>query len=284
MKSKMNKIVLFLTFMLSTSSCSLMLDDVYEGNAYNSPIFSENYYCRWDEQLKSNVTSTEEYELKDSIDQVFETYSENTFEQNSGLSYSDDNPLGVDDPNLYGKAYGETRKMSRVDDSFRYGYLSKLFDGQMFCNGRYQLARVQLNEEGFGHMFDKEVKDFDKGGNSYFAMNFKAAVDYTNEEKESYPHFSSIKMYVSFYTKNTDNTLNQIKTIYKIENIPTNYGESHSEGCYRFYGFALDGLDLSRLCGISIEFELIEDELHDEYGLDYSIMVYEMMIPFTTWY
>ncbi len=299
MKKQSIKFALLFITPLCCASCSLLLDETYAGNAYNSPVFAENYYKTWDERIdeqsdKYIVSSETQVTLDESEDKVFTSYyslgstqtvSSNLYlldSQTSSLKYSDDNSTGLDDSNLYGVAYGETRKMSRIDDSFRYGYLSKLFDGQMFCEGRYQLARVQIDTQGFGHMFSKELKDYT--ASTYFALNFKAAVDYTNPETPASTHTSDIDLHISFYTRNTDNSLNKQTATYRIESIPTNASESHSSSCYTFFGFSLAKFNISRLCGISIEYTLLRDEYAENYGLDYSLMLYEMMIPFTTWY
>ena len=78
------------------------------------------------------------------------------------------------------KAYGPAVKLSSYDSSFKYGVTSKMFDGQMFCNGDYANARTQVKpigqdstdtNGGFGVLFSKESNDA-----SYFMMNFKCSV------------------------------------------------------------------------------------------------------------
>lgn len=292
MNNIVKKIILLFS-LFSLTSCKQLLKEVYNGNYYNSPIFEENFFTRKLSSLSQNVDEVIPYSLDKTKDGVFTSFNDMSVDKDAKLSihgenkdkplYYEEDYVSNDSFSLYDIGYGPTRKMSLIDDSFKYGYVSKLFDGQMFCNGRYQNARVQIDESGFDHLFTKEINSYDLDGNkTYFALNFKAAVDYTTDVKVS-SHLSKIDLHISFYMKKTNNHYKKVTTTYRLENIPTNPIESHSENAYSFYGFEFNGFDIDRLCGFSISYDLIEDQYVQNNNLKYSLLLYEMLIPFTYW-
>ena len=305
---------------LSLSSCAYGLKEYYRGDAYNSTVFAENYYNVWNSKIdlnnpKNQITSQSERELVDE-DYVFENYNDSILRSVDGdtenLEYTKD-LYSKNKPDYYlNVGYGPTKKLSRVDSSFKYGYISKLFDGQMFCWGYYQAARVQINENGFGTLFSKEGSPSDQ---SYFALNLKASYDYTSvgeydfnydgvvDKEESMQDLAipdgeggvikkadlrtNVNLKISFYCKN-DEGYDKKTFTYKLSNMMTNATENPS--IYKFFGFRFNGCNLYRIAGVSVEFELLDNplaELKDKDGnlanLDYSLMLYEMFIPNTSW-
>lgn len=288
------KIILPLLGLLSITSCGYGLDEIYKGNAYNSPIFEENYYRVWHKDIdskKSNnkITSSQTRVLNEENDLVFTSYYSNLTDktinpyfslledQADKLDYTKD--YSYDEKELIGVGYGPTMKMSSKEESFKYGYLSKLYDGQMFCNGHYQLARVQIDESGFGTLFEKEGV-LNTNENPYFALNFKASVDYTNKDHRVSAHLSSFDIKISFYLRNADGFRKQ-SYVYSLSDIPTNYSESY--GTYTFFGFKLNSAEVNRIQGVSIEYMNVEDEYTKNYDLSHSLMLYEMFITDTSW-
>ena len=274
MKFKHKKYFLLLP-LVALTSCGYSLDYIVEGNKYNSPVFAENYYRHWDQELVN---------AKEGL---------NVDVENNITAFSD---LFKIDASVYDKYktsddYGEDYKMNLVDDMFNYGYQSKLFDGQVQCLGYYQLARVQIDEGGFSMRFSKEGNNLD-----YFAMQFKATTDNTakcymvNSEEFATKdadmfHDSTVNLAISLYTKNDDNNIvkNDFKTSIDFNNHTTNYG-SH----YKFLAFSLKDYNLSRLVGISFTYS-VDDELinwNKQKGIDvdYSLMLYELFLPYTSWH
>ena len=270
-----NKKYLLLLPLIALTSCGYSLDYIVEGNKYNSPIFSENYYRHWDQELKNAKQG-----LSIDVD-------------NNITNFSD---LFKIDASVYDKYhiaddYGVDYKMNLVDDMFNYGYQSKLFDGQVQCLGYYQLARVQIDGDGFSMRFSKEGNNLD-----YFAMQFKATTDNTascyivnsNElatKDSDIFHNSTVSLIVSLYTKNDDNNIvkNDFKITVDFDNDTTNYG-SH----YKFLAFSLKEYNLSRLIGLSftytVEDELINWNKQKGIDIDYSLMLYELFLPYTSWH
>ena len=272
-------------------SCGTSIDYLVPGNKYNSPIFTENYYRHWDKELKN----ARKVEAKD--------VTEFSITKFTDLDQIDPNVatgiVSFANANEYGAAY----KMNGVDDSFNYGYQSKLFDGQMVCGAQnyhpeyaYQLGRIQTDSNGFSVRFAKESDDL-----HYFAMQFKAS---TNNQFDCYPvnsdtislatdgdhdslltHASVIELTVSIYVKTNKGIVAHpyVSTI-EFPNHSTNNG-----GYYVFYAFSLEDEELSRAVGVSFTFtyedELIEwNKTKGIDNIDYALFLYEMFLPYTYWH
>lgn len=287
-----NKIGLLLLVGVLTS-CGYGLREVYNGDAYNSPIFSENYYRIYNSEIdpanpNNKINSTENIRLDKNSDAVALTYKTAKMlsldSDMSFLEYVD--YYSKDDPESIGKRYGPTKKMSRVDSSFSYGYVSKLFDGQMFCNGYYERARVQVDENGFGTIFQKEIVD---QGNGYFALNFKGAANSKSGSTTIKGHMSQIDLHISFFLRDGSG-FKKTTVSYVIDEVPVRYNESYDNKYgYVFFAFKLDRIDVERCAGISISYDLLADV--DDEGNDYknntdiehALLLYEMMMPYCTW-
>ena len=272
-------------------SCGTSVDYLVPGNKYNSPIFTENYYRHWDNELK-NASKVETKDVTESSITKFSDLDQIDPNVATGI-------VSFATANEYGAAY----KMNSVDDSFNYGYQSKLFDGQMVCGAQnyhpeyaYQLGRIQTDSNGFSVRFAKESDDL-----HYFAMQFKAS---TNNQFDCYPvnsntislatdgdhdslltHASTIELTVSIYVKTNKGIVAHpyVSTIEFPEH-STNNG-----GYYVFYAFSLEDEDLSRAVGVSFTFTY-EDELiewNKQKGIDnidYALFLYEMFLPYTYWH
>ena len=288
--NKFKKYFLLLPTVIVTA-CGTSVDYLVPGNKYNSPVFTENYYTHWDAELK-NARKVEKKEMTDK----------------SLTKFSD---LDQIDPNVatgiihYSTAneYGADYKMNSVDDSFNYGYQSKLFDGQMVCGAQnyhpewaYQLGRIQTNESGFSVRFAKESDEL-----HYFAMQFKAS---TNNQIDCYPvgsddisyasdpdhdgkirHNSEVQLTVTIYVKTNKGIVGHpYRSLIKFDENNTNNGSY-----YVFYAFSLEDENLSRAVGVSFAFT-VDDKLinyNHEKGIDnidYALFLYEMFLPYTYWH
>ena len=286
-------------------SCGYSSSYLVEGNKYTSAKFSENYYTHWDNELKSahknEVIDVTNEALITGINYSY--FADNTI---TGLGEIDPNYFEAD-PGL--EEFANDFKMNSVDDSFNYGYQSKLFDGQMVCGGQngrpeyaYQLGRVQINRNGFSIRFSKESTDL-----HYFALNFKASTDNT---KKCYPvdgttlattdtqlfHNSKINLTITLYNK----TLNGIEGYPFSMDVEFDNKHTNDGHYYTFIAFDLEDYELSRLVGVSLEFTVLEDALisynegktYIEGGEtknvdltidDYALFLYELFFPYTSW-
>ena len=200
-----NKSLLTLLSIFFLTSCGFESSNLVEGNRYNSPVFEENYYTHWDNELKSaKIGVSKEVNAINSFSKLY-TIDSNVL---ANLDTLQQKYVSAED-------YASDYKMNKVDDIFNYGYQSKLFDGQVECLGLHQLARVQIYDSGFSMRFSKESEEL-----SYFAMQFKATTDNT---VDCYPvgsdqissievdgqdkhdillyHSSTLRIHVGVYTK-----------------------------------------------------------------------------------
>ena len=291
-------------------SCGYSTSYLVEGNKYVSAVFTENYYTHWDSELKSATK-------KDVVDV---TSSKVTAEVNYGYDAATHKLEGLQaiDPNFYQEApdideYGEDFKMNAVDDSFNYGYQSKLFDGQMVCGGQngrpelaYQYGRVQIQEEGFSARFSKESGDL-----HYFAMNFKASTDNSlecyltddlTEVKARHSdsdlfHESKIELTITLYTKTLNGIeahpfVTEIDLAGQVKQGVDYYYKTNNGHVYTFLAFDLEEYNLSRCVGVSVQFEILEDELlrinnelpgRESVNMTYALFLYEIFLPYTSW-
>lgn len=284
----MNKKIKYIALLpvLASISCGYSASYLVPGNQYNSPVFQENYYRHWDNELKN----AKKVAAKDvSLTKITNFNNLDKIDPNFSL------PGAPVDAEEYGVKY----KMNEVDDSFNYGYQSKLFDGQMVCGAQdghlqyaYQLGRVQIDSNGFSARFSKESSDL-----HYFAMQFKASTDNTID---CYPvgsdillpagsndtalfHNSTIEMTVTLYVKTNKGIEGHpyVSTI-DFDNKHTNNGHF-----YTFYAFDLEDEGLSRLVGVSVTYTVNDDLVNwnKEKGIDidYALFLYEMFFPYTYW-
>ena len=200
MKNKFT--VLSFLGLLSLSACAVSSDNTYLYTDYNDPIFANNYYKIKEENITKNIKESNTYTLDETNDYVFDSYDKlksfgASFDSkvaNDEVKY--DSFINSNSNTTYGTQYC----LGKVDDSFNHGILSKLTDGLLFCDGKtYQGVRVQINQEGFIHEYDKTCLKAD-----YFALSFKAGSDYTNS---LYPISATydIKINIKFYIKEISN-------------------------------------------------------------------------------
>ena len=313
MKKQISKLILFVP-MLVLTSCGYGLKEVYKGVPYCSPNFEENYYDVWKNEINykniasSKITKAEpERVLEEEKDKVFTK----TYDVDGKVNYFkycepawDKYAYTYDkaDPKEGNKkAYGPAVCLSNVDKSFKYGVSSKLFDGQMFCNGDFQNSRTQVGpsnkgtHNGFGLTFERECSY-----SEYFMLNFKCSVITDQSQNLGY-QTSDLTLKLGFYLKN-ETGYTYVPVSYRIEKAPTNSGDDHFlepySGRYDSYicfGFKLfDGsaasencLNLNRLAGFSFEYVHNGDTYSDTHAgenISHAVMLYEVSLPHSTWH
>ena len=280
---------------LVLSSCGYGLKQTYKGNAYNSTVFAENYYNVWNDNIKPGskkiLYSKDELALTAADDKVFTSFYSAEFKEceMSWDTYLYETDLEKNRLGQEGTLYGPDVKLSRYDSSFKYGVESKLFDGQLFCNGGFQNSRVQVEptnqgeDKGFGILFKKECARA-----SYFMMNFKASIvnedgSYTGiEENQS----STVELHLNFYVKKDQGYI-CVPVTYTVENVLTNMRENHSN--YVCFGFKLDrlfeNLASTRIAGFSLQYKKISDSYTSaDKQTMHALMLYEVSLPHSTWH
>lgn len=267
MNKKIIKVMLFAPT-LALTACGYGLKEIYDGNLYNSPVWENNYYRTWDSGMKE-IKGSERYINNDDL--PFFSFSDTNFKLEEpditlADTYSEDSA-----------SYSMSNSLSKVDDSFKEGYVSKLFDGKLYCWGRYETVRVQIDESGFGTMFSKEMVKGD-----YFLIHFKSELDFKSNKEISIPgHQDDITLNIGFYYKS--DTGYKMETLkYDFKKINTNYGEAMD---YVAFGFSLKNINTERLCGVSVTYKLNKESYNEKEGTDlaHALFIYEIMMPKSTW-
>ena len=248
----MNKKVILISLLsvFGLSACELKEGTVFSRSDYNDPIFENNYYRVKEEGITKNILRSNVHELDDTENKVFKTYDElkaleidravNTGEVTyDSLIYSN-----------YNTTYGDRNRLGNLDDSFNKGIYSKLTDGLLFCDGKtFQGVRVQIDQEGFIHGYDKYISHAD-----YFALSFKAGSDYTSP---LYPKSATydIKLKIAFYTPNYYGW----DLVGFEERIYTYTLNSIVRDKYYLFGFYLELFEkqMDDIAGIGISYELL---------------------------
>lgn len=299
MKMKLSRFKLLLIApSILLTSCGYGLKEVYNGIPYNSSVFTENYFNVWDKRIKPNaegnkITVTKNIkELDKTKDNVFTSIKDSEFKNVDDYwgkyCYGYDKEYDLESVPEGQVEFGPTIAMNTLDDSFKYGIVSKMFDGQLFCNGDFQRSRTQVEPtnndsgKGLGVLFAKESNDA-----TYFLMNFKCALVKSNGDLLPSGLSSDVRLNIGLIYKN-DTGYTFAPVTYVVENVPTNSGDGHGDSRFNSYvcfGFSLANLDKERLIGFSIQYEKISDNsgLSDDETL-HAIMLYEVSFPYSSWH
>ena len=288
---------------LVLSSCGYGLKQTYKGIPYASSDFRLNYYNEWNKDIDPyasghKITSTDDVIILGEEHHVFTSFNSTEF-KNCEVNWEEYNYKIDLEENRGGEPgilYGQDVKLSKIDDSFKYGVESKLFDGQLFCNSRFEHARVQVAptnqdpvkegvQNGFNVLFKKECARA-----SYFMMNLKASVTHEDGNFEGITRDgdSEVKLNINFYVKN-DSGYKCVPVTYTINNVKTNMQEDHLK--YTCFGFKLDkifdNLESTRIAGFSFQYEKIKDTYSENNPTEktlHAIMLYEVSFPHSTWH
>ena len=268
MKKKL--IISSMLTMLFVTSCAVSKDNTYLRSDYNDPTFKNNYYTLKEESIVNNIKKTNNIELNKVNNSVFETYDELKQLGEEFDSKVANNEVAYDTVihSNYNTTYGTENCLGKIDDSFNHGILSKLADGLLFCDGvTYQGVRVQIDQTGFVHQYEKKCVYAD-----YFAMSFKAGSDYTSSiytKSATYKIKLNIKLYIEEDGK-------------FIENICSYTMDSVLRDKYYLFGFSLTKDLAFNLKGIGVSYDLISTT--EDANLDQCLYLYETLFVNSSWY
>ena len=200
-----------------------------------------------------------------------------------GYLYQDDKVFFSSHP-----SFGRYYSLGRVDEGFKRGYLSKLYNGQLYCDGYHSLAFVCIDNNGFTQLFPRTIEKAD-----YFVMSFRGGSDFTGGRNRygSEPRVSAFDLSVDFYYLQ-DGKYNY-KTV-KGEKVTTE--TDHGGEATTMYGFRFSeiGLDASGICGIGVHYDNFEDLYSSASGkisslmpktteYQFGLLLYEIMFPNASW-
>ncbi|MFA5481403.1 MAG: hypothetical protein WC282_03375 [Bacilli bacterium] len=279
------------TAVLTLTGCMDDVRELYDGHAYDTGDFMQNYYSTWNESLKNNVapvaktytlTSANAFQIEtqqDLVDKLAPTDSQNS----DGTPYD----LFPDTPKEdAGYGYGPSNNLISIDESsFSRGFLSRLYDGRIHCDGStYAQTRVQVDQSGYSTLFNKELMDY-----RYFALSMKGADD----SEKAYPVGVFINLSLKFYVYDYVDAI-YVPYLFQFNNfeIMTNSGMSTTIiGFYFEFIMQNDFALLSRASGMSIEYEFAQDysDLTSDRNEEiegknhFALMLYEVLLPKSTW-
>ena len=266
---------------IALTSCGYSLKEVYAHDSYNSPLFENNYYRKFSDALK-DAQPVENRTLTRENDFVFEGLNDSNYLL---LESNEENRLSAS--HYFDRSLG----MAKIDDSFKYGIMSKLFDGWWECGGHYELARIQIDTEGFSHSFTKQCRQ-EPG---YFMMSFQNSVGYRYDAQNRYVSNSKAKgeslvcditLNINFYMLNS-NIYTKKTYSYNIAGKEANCND------YCFFGFKIkDNIDISTCKGISFDYKINsiiyngEDKTEEFNGdeIGHALWIYEVYMPNSTWH
>lgn len=302
---KKQSLILLLMFPFLTS-CS-KTSDLYKDFLYNSPNFMENYYSETSGVREKQINSEEKVTLLDMNSEYGKEYAEDhkgeklgEFDSFDGLDYilPEDNPNNLPWETIMDDKSGEfgrNNNLSRISDSFAYGYLSKLYDGRVRCESKYQLSRLQIDKYGYATFFPKKLANF-----KYFAFALRGATDYDNTTKDPSPLKGTIylDLHISFY-KHIDNSEKYDLMTFDFLNlnIPCDNGGSTNlvsvylteEHSYMGEKWWTVLYDLKNTVAMSLTYELkttrldLSDDRNEEKEHHFAVMLYEVMLPQSSW-
>ena len=271
------KYLLIPSLVVCLTSCS-KTNLLYKENAYNSPIFDENYY--------TDRADIDSLEIQNTLVLAQDFHSEDGL---GGLSKDD---IGDYVWNSYEKEkmYGYHNNLDSIEESFNYGILSKLYDGRVRCDGYFQLSRVQLNKTGYATYFPKTLYE-----STYFAFACRGGTTLekpmgcgpTFDSKNPAMKFNFI---ISFYLK-INNSIKYDKISFVLKNVNVQVDNGGNTNLVSFYlpfaGF------LQGAVAMSMEFECVDermttynltDDYQDKEKDHLALMLYEVFLPKSTWY
>lgn len=294
----MNKKSLFVLLMVSSfvlTGCMNDVSELYEGHAYDTGLFRENYYSTWDDNLVNRVGE---------VAKTYPVTSINSFQLNNQSDLENPNNLwgndayrNVEEEEFYslvadtphehtGYGYGPSNNLSAIDSAFARGFLSRLYDGRVHCDGvTYAQTRVQIDEKGYGTLFPKELSSY-----RYFALALRGA-----DESNATFFNVNVNIVVKFYVYDHNNS-QYIPYVFEMKDFPvmTNSGGATTIIGFYFAGVMGTGSDLDlirRASGMSVEFSLAD--VYENYTTDrndtdeekehFALMLYEVLLPKSSW-
>jgi len=184
----------------------------------------------------------------------------------------------------FGRYYSGVRAVEELGN----GYLSKLYNGQLYCNGTHSKAFVCIDESGFTQIFPKKIKSAD-----WFLMSFRGGSDDLSAGGTLYdgkPRISKFDLSLDFYYQNASGTYDyRTVTAEKVLTETDAGGEKTT-----LFGFRLSDVlsETSGIAGIGIRFTNFADRIHGNRvsasmpkttDIQFGLLLYEIMFPNAVW-
>jgi hypothetical protein len=202
------------------------------------------------------------------------------------------------DSEFIGKSFGRTKCLAITDSSFKEGFLSKLYNGQLFCDGDHMRALVQFDQVGYDAAFPKTLASGDyflislRGGSTYLYDNPKHATNSAEPEKSALPRLTELDLNLKFYKAN-GSAFDYYSITAKNVLVRTDDG---GEGV-SFFGFKFSDIgikDTAGIAGMSFSYSNFQDpgigtaqetiDAATPKDFYWGALVYEVMFPDSSWH
>ncbi len=183
----------------------------------------------------------------------------------------------ADNSSLYNIVYSQNKRLDRRYEDFSRGFLSKLYNGQIKCNGWSYYAMAVLSPEGYGTMFPYELS-----ASEYFAVSILMGTD---DERSARVAVADLDF--TFYKYSDDGTsLLGYQVNLEDVNLSCNNGSSNTS--LVGFTFADAGFSPKGIVGMSMNWNLVDDPTgaSDDFsaeGYHDGICLYEVFFPDSTW-
>ncbi|MCR5348573.1 MAG: hypothetical protein K6E59_03080 [Bacilli bacterium] len=185
----------------------------------------------------------------------------------------------VDNSGLYDIIYSQNKRLDRYYENFSRGYLSKLYNGQIKCNGWSYYAMAVVSDQGFGTVFPYELKTAE-----YFATSLLVSTDYTPSGQG---RIVVADIDFTFYKYAADGLEGYKVTLADVY-LSCNAGAALTS----LVGFTFDDVGISpeAIMGLSLTWRLKQDEVgatndfSDTEKHHDGLSIYEVLFPDSTWY
>lgn len=189
---------------------------------------------------------------------------------------------------LYDVAYGQSKKLTRINSKFGRGYLSKLYNGQVRCNAWSSYSLVEIDKSGYGTLFPAELEKA-----PYFAMSLRGGSDTAGAN----PRLSRFDINVTLYKLSSDNVTYEGTTFaMKDAYLQTNYSAEYTS-LLGFYFNEIGGdFNPAGVVGMSVDFKMVEDfaglkdnavptsdDFDDNAQFHTGLCLLEVLFPDSTW-
>ena len=188
----------------------------------------------------------------------------------------------VDNSPLYDTIYSQNKRLDRFYEKFSRGYLSKLYNGQIKCNGWSYYAMAVISDEGFGTMFPYELSSAE-----YFATSLLISTDDETNDPGTRGRIVTVTVHTTFYKYDEKGELVGYKVTMPNMDLSCNAGAALTS--LVGFTFADAGIDPKGIVGMSFTWDLVNDDHgcisnFKEEGKHDGLSVYEVLFPDSTWF
>lgn len=315
-KNRIGLLALSLVSLTALASCTRTVSEIHDAGQYSTASFEKNYLLGVHEYPSATTKGSiildgttnaffgqndspniHDVQVKTNHDgryaSIFDYNGVELEDDKIGLNVEVKDYPDQDRSSYIGKDFGLTKCLEAYDSSFKYGVMSRLYNGQTKCFGTGTAGRVQIDKRGFEKKFPKTAVSGD-----YCLFSIRGATDYyivrsdgSNQAPESHDMTIDLTLKVFKGDESQEFVMKNVAVMADGDGA----GENVSYVGFKFSDF---GYDFSGTTGYGLSFEYKSDskygfvasegsdnafEKKDDTVFHYSLMLYETMFPDSTW-